>query len=137
MRRKAEAKKYCETCGAQMSRRRYNGRLEDFGVFQRRKYCSLSCANTRKEVTTAGLRWRAEQLRDPACEICGAFSKLHAHHIDGDITNNTSENIQTLCARCHAAHHHYTRRLGLMVAGRAELREYPRVQKIGWTDLNA
>ena len=35
--------KYCEYCGKKLERKRYNGRLEDFGVFNRRKYCNKDC----------------------------------------------------------------------------------------------
>ena len=93
MQRKQEPEKYCETCGKRLTRKRYNGTLEDFGVFCRRKYCSLTCANTRKEPTEAGLRWRAEQLRKPYCEICGTQSRLHAHHINGNIAENSAPSL--------------------------------------------
>lgn len=136
MQRKQEPEKYCATCGKILSRERYNGRLEDLMAFQKRKYCSLSCANTRKDVTNAGLRWRAEQLRKDKCEICGASSRLHAHHIDGNITHNSPENIQTLCFNCHMAHHRLCRRLGRTVPGRAELTELQAGFPTGWTDLN-
>ena len=116
--RKQEPKKHCEFCGTEMFRKRFNGRLEDFSVFDRRNYCSLSCANSTKDPTEAAFRWRAVKLRGASCEKCGATSKLHTHHIDGDISNNVPENIQTLCASCHITHHHSTRRRGLMIAGR-------------------
>lgn len=137
MRRKQEPAKYCKTCGQKLIRKRFNGRLEDLTAFRKRKYCSLSCANTKKTVTEAGLRWRAEQLRKDNCEICGARSRLHAHHIDGDIAHNWRGNIQTLCFDCHMAHHLLCRRLGRMVPGRAELSELQAEFPTGWTDLNA
>ena len=100
------------------------------------KYCSLTCANTQKTVTEAGHRWRAEQLRKDSCEICGTRSRLHAHHIDGNITHNWQGNIQTLCFDCHMAHHRLCRRLGRTVPGRAELRELQAEFPLGWTDLS-
>lgn len=124
MKRKIEQEKYCLNCGKRLERKRYNGILESMTRFNSRKYCSLSCANTRVNVTEAGLRWRAEQLRKERCEICGSRLNLHAHHVDGDISNNTPENIQTLCACCHAKHHHIMRRRGKTVAGKAELSEF-------------
>lgn len=51
------------------------------------------------------------------CEACGGGAgqrdedgflvrkslgpKLTVHHIDGDVTNNKPENLQTLCRTCH------------------------------------
>jgi len=43
------------------------------------------------------------------CERCSrtdAFGlELHRHHIDRDRTNNTSENLEILCASCHTIEH--------------------------------
>lgn len=137
MQRKQEPEKYCETCGRKLIRKRYNGRLEDLTAFQRRKYCSLTCANTRKALTVAGYRRRAEQFRKDSCEICGARLRLHAHHIDGNIAHNWQKNIQTLCFDCHMAHHRLCRRLGRAVPGKAVLRELQAEFHLGWTDLSA
>lgn len=136
-RRKQEPEKYCVMCGNRLERKRYNGILEGYKAFLSRKYCSRSCANTRKEVTEAGMRWRAEQLRKSACEICGTTSNLHAHHIDGDITHNTPENIQTLCNSCHLKHHHYCRRNGMNIPGRMYASELKNSARTGWSELDA
>ena len=48
--------------------------------------------------------------RNYKCEICGfeGYNKktgntiLQIHHIDGDSTNNTKNNLQVLCPNCHA-----------------------------------
>src|SRR5574343_425411 len=123
MKRKPEPTKHCATCGQPMSRKRYNGTLEHFKAFLRRKYCSLSCANTKPEKTMDGWRWQARQKRKDACEVCGARSNLHAHHADHDVTNNAPENLQTLCGSCHATHHHSTRKHGKEISGKAALPE--------------
>ena len=39
------------------------------------------------------------------CESCGEKINLHIHHIDGDRTNNTKENLKTLCGNCHTKEH--------------------------------
>lgn len=116
--RKSEPKKSCATCGKEMERKSFNGRLEDLSVFKRRKYCSLSCANTRQEVGYHGNSWRARQHLKDSCERCGKTKKLHAHHADGNRSNNTSQNIQTLCGSCHNWWHHEANRRGLSVAGK-------------------
>lgn len=47
-------------------------------------------------------------LRGRKCECCGLEQwldqpiNLEVHHIDGDCTNNTLENLQLLCPNCHS-----------------------------------
>lgn len=77
--------RHCETCGTQLLRRRHDsGRLEGYRDFMRRRFCSLSCANSRSkggESRNAYL-YRARKFLRAACECCGAKSELHAHHIN-------------------------------------------------------
>ena len=41
-----------------------------------------------------------------SCETCGIKSlSLHLHHSNGDRTNNSPENLVTLCAICHTRLH--------------------------------
>lgn len=108
MRKVNEQSKPCESCGCQMRRKRFGGRLEDLGVFRRRKFCSLSCANTRQTVGYHGNSWRARQHLKTNCEVCGSDYLLAAHHKDENRDNNTPENIETLCVSCHTKHHHGT-----------------------------
>ena len=35
--------KYCEYCGKKLERKDYGRRLEDLGVFNKRKYCNIDC----------------------------------------------------------------------------------------------
>ena len=35
--------KYCQFCGKKLERKDYGRRLEDLGVFNRRKYCDVDC----------------------------------------------------------------------------------------------
>lgn len=53
---------------------------------------------------TVPWRVRAAVQRD-SCETCGSTSQLGLHHMDEDRTNNSPENLQTLCPRCHMAWH--------------------------------
>ena len=110
--------KSCEWCGIPLQRKRFNGRLEGYGEYQRRKFCDLSCANSRTQITRGGYLWRARKLRGPKCEACGVTRRLHAHHVNGDITETTPENIQTLCGNCHNFWHAALERRGLPISGR-------------------
>jgi coproporphyrinogen III oxidase-like Fe-S oxidoreductase len=44
---------------------------------------------------------------DDSCAICGlrGIGVLTEHHIDGDRSNNTYDNLIVLCHNCHHAHH--------------------------------
>jgi hypothetical protein len=119
MPRKPEPTKTCEHCGVTFTRKTTNGRLEDLGVFKRRKYCSLTCANSRKHPEHWETHhWRARKLRGKVCEACGSVTSLHAHHVDQNPENNAPENIQTLCKHCHGFWHNTAKRRKWAVAGR-------------------
>lgn len=101
-----------------MSRMRYGKQLEDLGAFSKRKFCSLSCANTRQTLTKHGYSWRARKHLQTSCEACGERRQLHAHHVDQNKANNEPANIQTLCKWCHNYLHATAKRLGVAVAGK-------------------
>ena len=118
MEKKQTPKKYCECCGREMLRKDYHGRLEDRLIYLKRRFCSLSCANTRTDLTKHGYSWRARKHLKTNCEACGYQKRLQAHHINQVISDNGLENIQTLCKHCHDFWHTMARRLGWTVAGR-------------------
>lgn len=100
--------KRCENCGSDLLRRRFNGRLEDFGAFTKRRFCSLSCANSRERGGTSSTTYhrRAGKHRRTACESCGrSHWKLHVHHRDETPANNSPTNLRTLCPSCHKLSH--------------------------------
>lgn len=98
--------KYCESCGMLMERKRFNGRLEDYGVFLRRKRCSQSCANTREDIQDNSHRWRARKiLKRDFCVECGTTEGLHVHHKDRDPANNNLLNLVVLCGSHHLKLH--------------------------------
>lgn len=100
--------KYCEQCGKQLARKRYNGQLEDMTRFRNRRYCDHVCqglAQQKDDPTLAALRKRAEKFRGDTCERCGTTQELSVHHIDLDPSNNASSNLMTLCASCHTKWH--------------------------------
>jgi len=39
------------------------------------------------------------------CEMCGGTSRIGLHHKDENRTNNSPENLQTLCPACHTSLH--------------------------------
>jgi len=121
MQRVAEPSKPCAACGTAISRRRFGGRLEDLTAFRRRRFCSLSCANTRRTLTKHGYSWRARKHLKSSCEACGSASDLQAHHVDLDRSNNEPGNIQTLCKPCHDFWHATAKRLGRSGAGKMGL----------------
>jgi hypothetical protein len=137
MQRVAEATKCCAKCGQTMSRRRYGGRLEDLSVFQRRKFCSLSCANSKAEVGKQGNLWRARKHAKPSCEACGERRSLHVHHVNQVQSDNRPENLQTLCKWCHNFLHATAKRLGLSVAGRMVCLALRPESPNEWTALSA
>jgi hypothetical protein len=72
---------------------------------------------------------RMKETRQYKCEDCGfdcsrkGLQKfLHAHHKDGDKSNNCSENIRVLCLECHAEEHDHMR-------GLPELREFLTIKR--------
>lgn len=113
---KSSEPRQCETCSKLLERRRNDaGRLEGFRDFMRRRFCSLSCANSRPKGGSSrkASHYHARKLRDKVCEACGTTKRLQAHHVDENWMNNTPENVQTLCVFCHAFWHAMHRRLGV------------------------
>ena len=133
--------KPCAFCGTGFSRRR----LETRKAFLQRRFCSLSCANSKAgRLTKHGYSWRARKHLKRKCEACGSTMRLIAHHVDQDKSNNTPGNIQTLCKWCHDFWHATQKRLGLSSAGRMPAlnldgsqatQESPAAYPVGWTDL--
>lgn len=105
---KPDTIKHCEQCGLLMARKRIGPRLEDLGVFRRRRFCNQACmgrAFLKVNPTLAGYRARAKKIRKDACEVCESKSDLHAHHMDEDPSNNDPKNVATLCGSCHQIWH--------------------------------
>lgn len=113
---KAAAPRQCEHCSMPLERRRdAAGRLEGYRDFMRRRFCSLSCANSRSKggISRKASHYHARKQRAGCCEACGTSKRLQAHHVNEDWRDNRPENLQTLCVFCHAFWHAMHRRLGM------------------------
>ena len=107
-----EIEKYCEYCGKQLERKRFNGRLEDFTVFKNRKYCNRECMKRaylkigENEQSYSNAHTTARKINElilhkEVCELCGSDKNLDIHHIDGNWKNNHLDNLMCLCRSCH------------------------------------
>lgn len=106
--RNSDPLKDCLNCGQSLTRKNYNGRLEDFTVFSKRKFCSRTCMGqfkTKDLPTDSTLLKRYKIFKKEKCENCGSMSQLGVHHKDKNRLNNSEENLQTLCASCHTKLH--------------------------------
>lgn len=92
-----------------------NGRLEDMGTFRRRRFCSLSCANSRPKggASRKTYHYHARKSRLGECECCGTHKRLQVHHVNEDWADNSPSNLQTLCIFCHHFWHAMHKRLGV------------------------
>ena len=113
-----DEEKYCEYCGKKLVRKKFKSKIEDFGVFKRRRYCDRVCyrkAQIKKDATSQ--KYRAAHASAKAiqyivmektgvCEKCGATKNIDVHHIDGDWHNNNPKNLIILCRSCHSKLHH-------------------------------
>lgn len=111
MHAKSDPAKFCAACGKQLARKRINGRLEDRGVFVKRKYCERSCmakAMTKPdaEISKVQAHRRARKWRGSCCEHCGTSANLQVDHKDRNPWNNDPANLRTLCGSCHMKMHH-------------------------------
>ena len=123
--RKKELLKFCMyvRCGAKLERKRYNGRLESFSVFLRRKHCSPQCAALQLSLRAENPSVRAARQFAARrcsgiknCQRCGVNGEqrlLETHHVDGDPMNNPVDgsNWRKLCVPCHRLEDSARRRL--------------------------
>ena len=122
MPRRAEPtpEKRCGICTKRLSRKRFNGRLEDRTTYLRRQFCSLSCANSRTKGGRSRRAFQAQARKQmkPTCEACGDTRYRHVHHVNANWSDNRPRNLQTLCLFCHQFWHAAHMRRGVKVRSR-------------------
>jgi len=106
----------CAWCGLTLTRKRYNGRLEDFAVYQRRKFCDTQCMSrdfdqrpskaVSRLAKTGNYHARKLVPKGP-CVTCGKPNARDVHHRNGDRNDNRLENLTRLCRGCHLRQHRY------------------------------
>ncbi len=118
---KTKPERFCERCGKQLIPRVYSSGEEEYGMFMKRRFCSLTCSNTRGKLGESRTQ-RMVQARDLAlkemCECCGGKHKLAIHHVNENWQDNSIENLQTLCVYCHQQWHGLHRKLGIPASTR-------------------
>jgi len=111
--RKKDPLKICRHCKKRLIRKRFGSRLEDLTAFSKRVFCDRSCmASSMEGVTKVVSKDNSYRQSSKAvkseCEVCGSCNqRLHVHHVDGDPLNNGSDNLKTLCPKCHGRAHSY------------------------------
>lgn len=50
-------------------------------------------------------RQKCFSQKEERCDICGDTESIHVHHIDGDRSNDSIENLAPLCNSCHSSVH--------------------------------
>ena len=111
---RVKKERFCKNCGKSLSNRQV-------------VFCSSECQNDfkykefidkwrKREITSNScdvsryIRKFLFEKNENKCQLCGWGEEnpithnipLQIHHIDGDCTNNTEENLQLLCPNCHS-----------------------------------
>ena len=106
-----KSKHVCKQCATPLTRKRFNGRLEDNGAFRKRVFCDRSCMadwmeGQIKNMTPQNSRRQSAKTVGSMCEVCQARdTKFHVHHVDENPLNNDPSNLRTLCISCHCRSH--------------------------------
>ena len=108
--------KTCLFCEKKFKRAKYGISWEDLTRWKNRKFCSRSCAESKKNPTDrTTYHQRARKHRKTECEVCGLPSRvatMEGHHKDGNRANNRKSNSTTLCRSCHQSVHQLHRNSG-------------------------
>lgn len=108
-------KSFCLNCGKEINKRNSYCNNTCYAEYKHKQY--IERWKQGKETGIIGEDGIATSVRkymfeknNNSCEICGwcetnlytGLIPLQIHHIDGDCTNNSEENLQLLCPNCHA-----------------------------------
>ncbi len=104
---KRKEKQICLSCGAAFLPAKYSGR--------RQKYCSKTCFRRSmwqihgipRKTDKDFARVRKHVLKNfkGICQFCKSTDGPKVHHLDGDHTNNTYDNLTITCKKCHDSIH--------------------------------
>ena len=81
------------------------------------KFCSISCTAKFTNSREYPPHWNGgvgiyRRFKKSNCERCNSENKLLVHHKDHNRLNNSIDNLETLCYRCHMVHHNCISHLG-------------------------
>lgn len=97
--------KTCEVCQREFT---WSGRQRT-KEFERIRFCSRGCANTRGgEASAPKLKNHITIARkhfNMVCLVCGFASVVDVHHLDEDHSNNSVDNLVPLCPNHHRMIH--------------------------------
>lgn len=114
---------YCLNCGKKLTKKSKRSHFCNntcYSEYNRKSY--IERWKRGEETGMSGSCSISRILRDylinesnQSCQVCGwgevnPHTKkipLQIHHIDGDCTNNSPENLQVLCPNCHSLTHNY------------------------------
>lgn len=96
--------KRCKQCRKALTRKRFGERLEDRSNFRRRVFCDRTCMALYQLGESPSSHF-LKRFRKGSCEKCGSSHLLQVHHANSNRSDNSPENLITLCARCHAQFH--------------------------------
>jgi len=118
---RGKAQKYCDECGPMVKRELARKRQ---AAYRGRKGCLVGVGSGNNQSGEKNHMWKGgvcayRTMRNDVdhCERCGkprsSASKwgFVTHHKDGDRTNNSVDNLEVLCKRCHQIEHHCEKNL--------------------------
>lgn len=105
-----EGRKICSKCNRNLPIEEFNN--QRMGYLGKRSYCRRCQNDEADEARFSGMRKVVLERDNYKCTLCGSDYILQVHHKDvsgrnkpKELTNNSIENLTTLCVVCHAKLH--------------------------------